>query len=83
MLLIVCVLPSGMSRSAWLAAAISGIWIYGMNRNWRAMLNNFWINDKRRVLWIASISFVVLFLLLGAAFYLKKDSANEGYLCGR
>ena len=40
------------------------------------MLNNFWINDKRRVLWIASISFVVLFLLLGAAFYLKKDSAN-------
>ena len=76
MLLIVCVLPSGMSRSAWLAAAISGLWIYGMHRNWRAMLNNFWINDKRRVLLIASISFVVLFLLLGAAFYLKKDSAN-------
>lgn len=76
MLLIICVLPSGMSRSAWLAAAISGLWIYGMHRNWGAMLNNFWINDKRRVLWIASISFVVLFLLLGAAFYLKKDSAN-------
>ncbi|WP_308765128.1 O-antigen ligase family protein [uncultured Bacteroides sp.] len=76
MLLIICVLPSGMSRSAWLAAAISGLWIYGMHRNWRSMLNNFWIKDKRRVLWIASISFVVLFLLLGAAFYLKKDSAN-------
>ncbi|GAK36679.1 O-antigen ligase family protein [Bacteroides graminisolvens] len=76
MLLIICVLPSGMSRSAWLAAAISGLWIYGMHRNWGAMLNNFWINDKRRVLWIASISFVVLFLLLSAAFYLKKDSAN-------
>ncbi len=76
MLLIICVLPSGMSRSAWLAAAISGLWIYGMHRNWRSMLNNFWIKDKRKVLWIASISFVVLFLLLGAAFYLKKDSAN-------
>ena len=76
MLLIICVLPSGMSRSAWLAAAISGLWIYGMHRNWRAMLNNFWIKDKRKVLLIASISFVVLFLLLGAAFYLKKDSAN-------
>ena len=32
--LILCVLPAGMSRSAWLAAIVSGIWVYGVHKSW-------------------------------------------------
>lgn len=31
MLLILCVLPAGMSRSAWIAAAVSSIYVCGMH----------------------------------------------------
>ncbi len=38
MLLILCVLPAGMSRSAWIAAAVSGAWVYGMHISWGSKL---------------------------------------------
>ena len=38
MLLILCVLPAGMSRSAWMAAAVSGIWVYGIHASWATWL---------------------------------------------
>ena len=41
MLLILCVLPAGMSRSAWIAAAISGTWVYGMHASWGSKLKEF------------------------------------------
>ena len=38
MLLILCVLPAGMSRSAWIAAAVSGAWVYGTHVSWGSKL---------------------------------------------
>ena len=38
LLLILCVLPAGMSRSAWMAVAISGIWVYATYRSWGTSL---------------------------------------------
>ena len=35
-LLILCVLPAGMSRSAWLAAGVSCLWVYGCRAGWAA-----------------------------------------------
>lgn len=32
--LILCVLPAGMSRSVWVAALISGIWVYGVHKSY-------------------------------------------------
>ncbi len=76
MLLIVCVLPSGMSRSAWLAAGVSGGWVYSIHNDWGGNLKNLWIKKRRKVVFFSSISFVALLLFLAAAFYMKKDSAN-------
>lgn len=76
LLLICCVLPAGMSRSAWLAAAISGLWVCGMHYCWGRKIKKAWRQHRKWVLSITAAGF--LCLLLGAAglFHLKKDSAS-------
>jgi hypothetical protein len=48
-LLILCVLPAGMSRSAWIAAIISGVWVYGIHASWRIRLKEIRTRYKRKV----------------------------------
>lgn len=72
--LILCVLPATMSRSAWMAAAISCAWVAYMHRDkekWRTLWQRY---KKRYLLWGTGALFVVI--LGGAgAFILKPDSA--------
>lgn len=76
MLLILCVLPAGMSRSAWLAAMISGLWVYGMHASWGRALKGMWAQHRKRVIGIAIVGFCCLLLGGMMVFHLKKDSAN-------
>lgn len=76
MLLILCVLPAGMSRSAWIAAAISGVWIYGMHASWGSKLKEIRKRYKRKV-GLACIAGGVIIIMIGyALFQLKATSAN-------
>ena len=76
MLLILCVLPAGMSRSAWIAAAISGVWVYGMHASWGTKLKEIRKRYKRRVV-LACIAGCVIIIVIGyALFQLKATSAN-------
>jgi tetratricopeptide (TPR) repeat protein len=76
MLLILCVLPAGMSRSAWIAAAISGTWVYGMHASWGSKLKEFGRKYKKRVV-LACIAGSVIIMVAGyALFQLKATSAN-------
>lgn len=76
MLLILCVLPAGMSRSAWIAAAISGVWIYGMHASWGSKLKEIRKIYKRKV-GLACIAGGVIIIMIGyALFQLKATSAN-------
>lgn len=73
-MLILCVLPSTMSRSAWVAAAISCAWVAYMHRDkrkWSILWRRY---KKRYVLWGAGI-FLVLSLVAAGMFFLKPDSA--------
>lgn len=73
-ILILCVLPSTMSRSAWIAAAISCVWVTYMHRDkrkWSILWRRY---KKRYVLWGAGI-FLVLSLAAAGMFFLKPDSA--------
>lgn len=73
-ILILCVLPSTMSRSAWVAAAISCAWVAYMHRDkrkWSILWRRY---KKRYVLWGAGI-FLVLSLAAAGMFFLKPDSA--------
>ena len=76
MLLILCVLPAGMSRSAWIAAAISGTWVYGMRVSWGSRLKEFGRKYKKRLV-LACIAGSVIIIVAGyALFQLKATSAN-------
>lgn len=76
MLLILCVLPAGMSRSAWIAAAISGIWVYGMHASWGSKLKEFGRKYKKRVVLACIVGGSILVMIGYALFMLKATSAN-------
>lgn len=74
-LLVLCVLPAGMSRSAWLAAGVSCLWVYSCHAGWGRRLRAFRLRRPWRfrgavagVLAIACLAGILLFQL-------KPDSA--------
>lgn len=75
-LLCLCVLPSGMSRSAWLATAGGILFVVFNHFNGKKRIINFFHANRQRAIIIASIILCSLLILASGAFYLKKDSAN-------
>lgn len=72
---ILTMLPSGMSRSAWMAAAAGCVWVYGMEKSkfrvgkpagWRIL----------PTVIILSVVFMMIITVGIAAYHLKKDSAD-------
>lgn len=76
MILILCVLPAGMSRSAWVATLVSGMWIYGMHNSWRCRLWTTIRKNKRKVFPIIIAGVVIIIVGGYALFQLKADSAS-------
>ena len=76
MLLILCILPAGMSRSAWLAAGISCLWVYGCYAKWGDYIRAKWWLHKQRVIVLITGGLCVLLLAGGLLFILKPDSAR-------
>lgn len=76
MLAILCVLPAGMSRSAWLAATVSGLWVCGMHYSWLKELRRVWMQHRKPMMGIAVAGFICLLVGVMMVFHLKKDSAN-------
>jgi O-antigen ligase len=76
---ILIVLPAGMSRSAWIAAAAGCVWVYGWKRTVREKVKELWL--KHRKLFFAGGTVAVLAALIAFAgiYSLKRDSA-EGRL---
>lgn len=76
LLLILCVLPAGMSRSAWIAVVVSGIWVYGMHSSWRVRLKTVGEKSRKKVFSVIILAGIILIMLAYALFHLKEDSAN-------
>lgn len=76
LMLILCVLPAGMSRSSWLAAAVSGLFVTWYQNNWGDALKQIWKKSRRKVILWGSTCGICLLIGLALLFYLKKDSAN-------
>lgn len=75
-LLILCVLPAGMSRSAWVAAAVSCLWVYGCHAGWAEKFQAVWRRRKGEVV-TAVVGGVCALALAGyLLFTLKPDSAR-------
>lgn len=76
LLMILCVLPAGMSRSAWIAAIISGVWVYGMHDSWVTRLKSIGIKYKKRIIPAIIVGGVLLIIVGYALFHLKANSAS-------
>ena len=76
MLLILCVLPAGMSRSAWLAAGVSCLCVYAWHMDWTDKFRLLWQQQRQRVVMVVVGGFCVLLLAGYLLFVLKPDSAR-------
>ena len=76
MLLILCVLPAGMSRSAWLAAGVSCLCVYAWHMEWTDKFRLLWQQQRQRVVMVVVGGFCVLLLAGYLLFVLKPDSAR-------
>lgn len=76
MLLILCVLPAGMSRSAWLAAGVSCLCVYAWRMDWTDKFRLLWQQQRQRVVMVVVGGFCVLLLAGYLLFVLKPDSAR-------
>lgn len=74
MLLILCVLPAGMSRSAWIAAAVSSAYVCGMH--YRPEIKNYIKHNCKKTVGFAVIAFILGGIALGGIYQMKKDSAD-------
>ena len=75
-LLLLCILPAGMSRSAWIAALAAGTWVCAIHFAWLAKWKE-WIKEKKkRIYATAGIGLLALLLASYALFQLKADSAS-------
>ena len=70
LLLMLCVLPAGMSRSAWIAAAVASAYIGWMHYRKEIMA---WIRKHKVLTMIVVVS---LSVTLFGAYQMKKDSAD-------
>lgn len=76
--LIVCMLPSGLSRSAWVSAAFSSLYIVLMH--YYPGLKEFAKKHYWQVRVGIVITIVLLVTILIATYYMKKDSADGRFL---
>ncbi|GAB6867714.1 O-antigen ligase family protein [Bacteroides rodentium] len=76
MLLILCVLPAGMSRSAWLAAGVSCFCVYAWHMDWTDKFRLLWQQQRLRVVMAVIGGLCVLLLAGHLLFALKPDSAR-------
>ena len=73
-LMILCLLPSGMSRSAWVAAIVGSGYVLLMH--YRVRIRE-WVSRHRRTSIVLAVAVTVLITAgMAGAYHLKKDSAD-------
>lgn len=74
MLLILCVLPAGMSRSAWIAATVSSVYICSMH--YKIEIKNYIKYHRKKTMHYAIVTFILAGIALGGIYQMKKNSAD-------
>lgn len=75
-ILFMCILPAGMSRSAWIASVISCLWIVWKQYPLKEKIRELKKRNKKIWTGLYILSITVISILLITTFLIKKDSAN-------
>lgn len=74
--LILCILPAGMSRSAWLALTCSSIWVLAMHFEWTAKVKHYLLAYRYTAI-LCCVSVTIIIVCASVFLYqMKADSAN-------
>lgn len=76
LLLIISILPAGMSRSAWLAVIISGLWVCGIRYSWKTQIQSAWQVYRKKVIAVTILLFICMIVGVFIVFNFKKNSAD-------
>ena len=80
---LLCVLPAGMSRSAWIAAGVACLWVYACHAGWSGKWRRQWSEHRKRTTAWLVCGVCVLVLLGSGLFLLKPDSARGRFFMWR
>src|SRR3712207_5410274 len=75
--LLLCVLPAGMSRSAWLAAISGSVLVCNIHYSWSVRLQKVWKKHRAKVVAVGILLAVLLIVGSFGIYRLKADSAKE------
>lgn len=76
LLFIVTILPAGMSRSAWLAAGISGLWVVWVRLSVTKKVSNYWKTHRKWMVGMLVAALIVVVTAFAGIYQLKKASAD-------
>nr|WP_027326000.1 O-antigen ligase family protein [Bacteroides pyogenes] len=74
--LLLCVLPAGMSRSAWLAAISGSVLVCNIHYSWSVRLQKVWKKHRAKVVAVGILLAVLLIVGSFGIYRLKADSAK-------
>ena len=74
--LMFCVIPAGMSRSAWVGAAVACLWMTAVEKDWKKVVLDYYRLHRKKV-----VAYAIAGIVLGTScavflFIIKKDSAH-------
>ena len=72
--MMLCLLPAGMSRSAWMAVAVGSAYVLGMH--YRRAVTLYVLCHKKKAKAMAAVGGMLLVIAVLEAYQLKKDSAD-------
>lgn len=75
-LVILVLIPAGMSRTAWLGMALSSVWVYGYYRIGWNKVKLFFNKCSFRAWGVVGVSGILLFGVSLGLYHIKKDSAD-------
>ena len=75
-LVIIVILPAGMSRSAWIAAVVSCGWVYWMQKGGWKKTKEIILKHRKKVISLSVLISILSVLMFAGLYNLKRDSAN-------
>lgn len=75
-LLMVCIIPATMSRSAWIAIIASSIFVLAMHKGWIKLITEYISKNKSKAIGLSVILCFLVIMVGISLFRLKSDSAH-------
>lgn len=74
--LMICTIPAGMSRSAWIALLVACLWVLVEHKGWISKIKEYRKDHPKKTAGYVLLALLVMSLAFSCLFLMKADSAN-------